>query len=202
MAQERCKLMGGTFENFVQFLLFVIVMSVLWFKRWRERPRRSYKIWFMDIFKQICSGTEAHLINLGVSTLLGDASSTSNKVDDCEWYFVNFSLDTTVGLMLTFFSLKGVERMARRRDWTSLKVSGEYGTPPSYRVGAKQVSERSAGGVEENENTSQRAEASSKRSELVTTTTIVQTRISSHYYPLRTLFARRSSPAGSRSFAW
>ena len=126
MASEECKLIGGLWEDFVQFLLFCTVVFVLWYKRKKERPQRPYKIWSLDVGKQICSGTEAHLLTLACAMwILPD--DQGKDVDDCEWYFVIFSLDTTVGVALTYVFLKLTEKGARRWGWDSLKVSGDYG---------------------------------------------------------------------------
>ena len=133
--EEKCKLVDGTFGYIVQFILFVIVISSLYYKRYKEKPQRPMKIWMLDVGKQICSGTEAHLINMGVSIYI----LSEDDLDECEWYFVNFTMDTTIGVGLTFFFLKSVEWGARQFDWNALKVSGEYGTPTNYSTYFKQL---------------------------------------------------------------
>ena len=52
-ADDHCTLLQGNFDKFVQFLLAVLSLSVLVYKRHVERPRRTFIVWFMDSSKQV-----------------------------------------------------------------------------------------------------------------------------------------------------
>ena len=63
----------------------------------------------MDATKQALSSGMAHGINLFLAILLGHFAKAK---DDCLWYFVNITIDTTVGVFLCFLLLKGIEKIA------------------------------------------------------------------------------------------
>ena len=144
--KDECQLMAGSFSNFIQFVLFLIVMSVLFLKRHLEKPQRPVKIWLLDVGKQIVGGGEAHVLNMLIAGFLkrdGSNNNNNNKEDgngdECQWYFVNFALDTSIGVLLNIGLLKLLTIIATKKKWKSLMVSGDYGSPISYRVWAIQL---------------------------------------------------------------
>jgi len=56
----------------------------------------------------------------------------------CEWYFTNFTIDTTLGVFLNVTLLRTFMSFAASRNW-SLGTSGDYGNPVNYNVWAKQL---------------------------------------------------------------
>ena len=82
--KEECRLMAGTFSNFIQFVLFLIVMSVLFLKRHLERPQRPVTIWLLDVGKQIIGGGEAHTINMLIAGFLKRDAGTNNEEEEDE----------------------------------------------------------------------------------------------------------------------
>ena len=48
-------------------------------------------------------------------------------------YFVNFTVDTVVGVFICFGLLKLLECAARKYQWTSVVRTGDYGDPPKVR---------------------------------------------------------------------
>ena len=90
--------MFGGFGFLIQGILGAAAFSVLIVKRYVEKPRRPWKIWFYDILKQIISSLFLHLFNLVISAILSD---DDNDADACVWYFVTVVLDCTLGAFLS-----------------------------------------------------------------------------------------------------
>ena len=66
-------------------------------------------------------------------------------------YFVNFTVDTVVGVFICFGLLKLLECAARKYQWTSVMRTGDYGDPPKVRreeKGSEGKRERREGGGE------------------------------------------------------
>ena len=77
---SECKLMAGLFADVVQLVLGGVAVSTLVFKRYRERPRRPWRIWFMDVSKQGLGALFAHVLNLFLSAALSWNSTCSDEV--------------------------------------------------------------------------------------------------------------------------
>ncbi|RLN88229.1 hypothetical protein BBJ28_00001573 [Nothophytophthora sp. Chile5] len=133
---EECKLLSGEFAVLLQVLLGFIALSVLVFKRLREVPRRPL-VWAFDASKQMVGASFAHVANLLIAILLysyeDSHKSTDTTVDQCALYFVNFTLDTTLGVFLNYVLLSAVSLLALRFRWSALMTPGDYGSP--VRVG-------------------------------------------------------------------
>mmetsp|Transcript_4722 Transcript_4722/g.9811 ORF Transcript_4722/g.9811 Transcript_4722/m.9811 type:complete len:252 (-) Transcript_4722:21-776(-) len=142
----QCHLMGGTFASLVQLLLFCASCSTLLLKRHLERPRRTWSIWAKDVVKQGLSANIIHLWNILASvlttrgsfdfsaiprvaslanstnmTLFGpakDGSEPAPTSDECELYLLTFALDTTVGLLITFYLMELTIRYPLLRSWS------------------------------------------------------------------------------------
>lgn len=89
----------------VQIVLGVLSFSVLIIKRYREHPKRPWKIWAMDTSKQGTSQLIAHFINVGISLLLSNHLSN----DACIWYFITNVLDNTIGVFFCCGVLRAIE---------------------------------------------------------------------------------------------
>ncbi|KAG3101876.1 hypothetical protein PI125_g14337 [Phytophthora idaei] len=131
--QDECKLLSGDFAVLLQVLLGFIAISVLAIKRLREVPRRPLMVWAFDAAKQMVGATFAHVANLLIAIVLysyqEELESDEESVDQCALYFVNFTLDTTLGIFLNYVLLSAVVLLALRFSWSSLKTPGDYGTP-------------------------------------------------------------------------
>ena len=90
------------FSLYIQILLALISFSVLIYKRFKEIPKRPWKIWFYDVFKLICSSILLHFLNLLISYGL----NKKYLDDSCKWYFVNLLLDTTLGVLTCYYIIK------------------------------------------------------------------------------------------------
>ena len=115
-------------------------MLVLFYKRSKERPQRPLKIWLLDVSKQVMGGFEAHVLNLLIAVVLDGRTEKGAGTDECEWYFVNFSIDTSLGVVLNLLLLRLLSLAAKKRGWTALQNTGFYGDPVDYEVWAKQLS--------------------------------------------------------------
>lgn len=113
----------NTFGFFIQGLLAVVAFSTLILKRFREPKnlRRPLQIWFYDTSKQAIGALVIHFANVYLSTLF--------KGDPCTWYFINYLLDSTIGLCLIYIFLQISQFIVHCYKWDTL-ILGEYGKPP------------------------------------------------------------------------
>ena len=63
---QSCQLIGLV-GILIQLILAAASFSVLIYKRYTERPKRAWKIWFLDTSKQGVSQFLAHVINVAIS---------------------------------------------------------------------------------------------------------------------------------------
>ena len=75
----------------------VVVLGTLVYKRHRERPRRTWRIWLMDVAKQLSGQLIVHMLNVTFSAV--GAMSAGNP---CSLYFLNIALDSTLGACVRF----------------------------------------------------------------------------------------------------
>ncbi len=61
---KTCKLIGGTFQSFLQLLLAIAALAALLVKRWKEYPRRRSTVWVYDVSKQVVGGLTMHAWNI------------------------------------------------------------------------------------------------------------------------------------------
>lgn len=83
-----CRLLDGLFADFVQVTLGAVAVSVLLVKRKCERPRRRWRVWFMDVSKQVFGAGFAHILNLLLAALLTSVSSSCP--DQVQWAVLLF----------------------------------------------------------------------------------------------------------------
>jgi hypothetical protein len=120
-----CNLLGGE-GILLQGTLIFLSFCILIVKRHIEKPKRSWKIWFMDVSKQGFSALTAHSLNVALAIWLSDSDSqTGSTTDPCIWYFVTIVLDTTLGIFLSISFLVGLEKIFTSCGYTRLK-SGNY----------------------------------------------------------------------------
>jgi len=135
---EECKLLEGFFAWSVQLLLFFMAIGALIVKRqYFEHPQRTLQIWLMDVGKQSGAAGFAHVLNLLTAYLLYKSEKAVS--DQCMWYFLNYFVDTTLGIPIAWFYLQVLTTVAGRYDWTRLARTGDYGTPPSYKTWIYQI---------------------------------------------------------------
>jgi hypothetical protein len=105
--ENQCKLLGP-FALLVQGALGVLALLTLVFKRYRESPKRPWKVWFFDVSKQVTGSVILHLINLLMSELgAGNLDSKvaevgsqqqdeqGRKPNPCSFYLLNLAIDVS-----------------------------------------------------------------------------------------------------------
>lgn len=107
-ANSKCELFGA-FGYIVQAILGVIAFLTLVAKRYLEKPRRPWKIWFFDASKQLISALVIHMFNLLLSVLLTNKESS----DQCVWYFLTLLLDCTLGVLVTYIIMWFIDGLAK-----------------------------------------------------------------------------------------
>eukprot|EP00611_Tribonema_gayanum_P000241 TRINITY_DN10171_c0_g2_i1.p1 TRINITY_DN10171_c0_g2~~TRINITY_DN10171_c0_g2_i1.p1 ORF type:complete len:338 (-),score=29.02 TRINITY_DN10171_c0_g2_i1:49-1062(-) len=131
---ERCRLIGGTYANVLQFVLGIAALTGLLVKRQQEKPRRPIKVWIYDVSKQGYGALFVHFWNIVMSMILADLSRRANadavERDACALYFVQFVLDMMLGMVMIWAMVRTQEWLAERCNVPSLAVSGDYGNPP------------------------------------------------------------------------
>lgn len=126
MEKDRCVLIGNTFANTMQFVVAMIAISVLFchkiiiendifniksrlYKKYRADPsqKRPWNIWFMDNAKQGVSSALAHIYATYIAVILSIDTTDNYSHDECGWFFVQFLIDTVIGVILSF----GISKM-------------------------------------------------------------------------------------------
>jgi hypothetical protein len=143
--QGRCRLLGP-FALVAQGGLGALALLTLVWKRWREVPKRPWKIFVFDVSKQVIGSMLLHVINLIMSELgtvdVDNAAATAASVkqmkggrspNPCSFYVLNLGIDTTLGVPVLYVLLKVLHRLFAYTPLAnppqSIK-SGNYGQPP------------------------------------------------------------------------
>lgn len=122
---HHCELINGSFSVFIQLLLGFMALSSLLIKRkYFERPKRSRKIWLYDTLKQIIGQFFAHIYNILIALILAERKEYN---DPCEWYILNYILDTILGMFVCWLFVRLVNRISYRYTKPFLR-SGNYRT--------------------------------------------------------------------------
>jgi store-operated calcium entry regulator len=104
-------------------------------KRYREKPRREWMVWFRDASKQAVSALVAHGWNVLFAVIL---NNDSHSTDQCTFYFMNFVVDNFIGIPLNVLFLK-LSSLIGKRLGTNKLESGNYGDPPRNSIWALQL---------------------------------------------------------------
>lgn len=142
-----------------QVALAALALSVLVFKRWRERPQRPHVVWLLDVSKQIISQGTAHICGIIIALVVHQRATLTSE---CSWYFVAFTVDTTAGVLFTIALHSAALRLAEwhsagvhrplesdstpvgveNEPWSAaIAACGSYGVPPSLRRWGLQAAE-------------------------------------------------------------
>lgn len=134
-----CQLLATSFGWWLQVFLGAACFVTLVGKRFTDRVRRPWKVWFFDTSKQGLSALVIHFVNILLSMAFG-AWLDSNS-DPCNWYWINLTLDDTLGIGILFILLRLLQRCYRLRciNRPDLALSGEYGDPPNLKVFIRQL---------------------------------------------------------------
>lgn len=133
-----CTLLGDARLGWaVQGALAFFGLATLFAKRCFEKPQRPFNIWILDVMKQAFSGACAHGLGMLNANILNKVEVSSGN--ECSWYFIAFSLDTSFGVMFAYCGIQAIQTMAHKCSWPSLQETGRYGDPPNKVVWAKQM---------------------------------------------------------------
>lgn len=121
---DDCKLLGP-FALAVQAIMGVLVIGSLVYKRQRETPKRKWKIWALDVSKQLLGQLFVHMLNV----VLSDFVANIGDENPCSLYFLNILVDTTIGVFFIYTTLKWLTWYLTERLGLEGFVSGQY-TPP------------------------------------------------------------------------
>lgn len=128
-SDDSCQLLGPV-SIVIQILMGTAAVVSLLIKRNHEHPRRKMIVWMYDVAKQITGALGIHFINLGLSVLKrGGARMLGESGDDeeseCDWYFLNLLLDTTIGIPILWAALAAIESILRYFKVSNVE-SGNY----------------------------------------------------------------------------
>lgn len=94
---KECELLGPL-GIIVQVVLGVGSFAILVVKRYVEKPRRPWNIWALDSSKQAISQAVAHWTNMLLAFLLSEGEGS----DNCDWYFINITVDVIFGVLIAY----------------------------------------------------------------------------------------------------
>ncbi|CCE89963.1 uncharacterized protein TDEL_0A06310 [Torulaspora delbrueckii] len=128
-SDDTCQLLGPV-SIVIQVLMGTAAVASLLIKRNHEHPRRKMIVWMYDVAKQISGALGIHFINLALSVVKrgGPRMFNGNDNDDdseCDWYFLNLLLDTTIGIPILWASLTIIESILGYFKITNIE-SGNY----------------------------------------------------------------------------
>jgi len=127
-SEKVCKVYDGNdpFTIWVQVILAILALFALYIKRLREKPRRKFNTWFLDVSKQAIGATYAHMLNMLVANIIAANARGNQLTDECAWYAINYVMDTVFGLIISIGLLGLLDHFANKFDWVSLKDTGVY----------------------------------------------------------------------------
>jgi len=137
---QTCVLLGkfGSFGWYVQLCLLILCFSSLIYKRFVDKVRRSWLVWWFDVSKQGFGTCLTHTLNLCLAKMFEFLVNV--EADACNWYFINITLDTTLGclivMMLVLMMKQFYIKILKRPDLARI---GEYGKPPNWRIWRRQL---------------------------------------------------------------
>lgn len=132
--KQSCQLFGTT-ALIVQGVMGIIVILSLLFKRYREKPRRPWRIWIFDVSKQVVGQMFVHGVNVLVSVGAADEFSANA----CVFYFLNILLDTTLGVAIIYGLLYVSTYILSNKLHLEGFESGQYGKPPKLMFWVRQA---------------------------------------------------------------
>lgn len=138
-ALEVCDLISTSFGWWLQAVLGAVCFISLVGKRFTDKVRRPWRVWFFDTSKQACAAGLMHFGNIFLAMAFGEF--LDNSSDPCNWYWINLTLDDTLGVLVIFILLRLLQCTYRLRcvNRPHLALSGEYGDPPDLRIFVRQL---------------------------------------------------------------
>ncbi|GHJ88606.1 hypothetical protein NliqN6_5008 [Naganishia liquefaciens] len=135
---KSCSLVGPV-ALIVQALMAVLVVGSLLVKRWYEgtggRKKRRWRVWALDVGKQLIGQGAVHGSNLLISDQVADKGGSN----PCSLYFLNVLVDTTIGVLVLYLALKGLTKACILVWGSEGFISGVFGHPPRIRFWLQQL---------------------------------------------------------------
>ena len=101
--------------------LLSIVSLVL--KKFAPNEKRTWRIFLLDIGKQLITAAFGHCLNLVFAELLQQVTKSGNG---CVWYLMNILTDVAFGTFLSFLLFKLVDYIAMKNKIDVLKQGMYY----------------------------------------------------------------------------
>ncbi|TXT05036.1 hypothetical protein VHUM_03856 [Vanrija humicola] len=133
-AAARCHLLGPT-ALVVQAIMGVIVIGSLVVKRQLEKRKRRWRVWVLDVGKQLVGQAVLH----GLNILVAHANVGEDVKNPCSLYFLNILIDTTIGVGIFYVALKGFTWLFATHYGLDGYKSGYYGNPPQWQLWGRQL---------------------------------------------------------------
>jgi len=116
-------------------VLFAFVVIGLIIKKTRERSNRTWPDFILDSSKQMIGASWLHLLNI----LFSFALHSLGGGDECTWYWLHITLDTTLGVYVNYQLHKLIYKIIIPK-WCSPRMaanfkSGDYGSPGNIHWG-------------------------------------------------------------------
>jgi hypothetical protein len=100
---EKCVLFPGIWGVFLQIVLGICSLSILFVKHKCERSQRTFDVFLQDTSKQVFGQLFIHFLNLVFAVILAMGYQHSNA---CHWYFIEIVTDCTFGCLIIWGLLK------------------------------------------------------------------------------------------------
>lgn len=140
---DRCTVIENEFDFVVQGILGVCAFCVLLLKRQFEHPLRPTMVWLYDTTKQGVAALFVHFFNVAAARILPSTTTSTLKTpygsaDECDFYFINFMIDVTLGVFFIYGFLVFFMKIARCLK-LEIRETGDYGSPPKSKEFLKQL---------------------------------------------------------------
>ena len=122
VSEETCHLLGW-FGVFVQLILFMFSVGALLAKKLMPTERRPWRIFLLDISKQLITTGFIHTLNIALSVYLVTLTDYNNG---CVWYFINFCMDNLLGIVICYCIFKVIDHFAVANQIEVLKQGVYY----------------------------------------------------------------------------
>ena len=93
----------------MQLLLALICTGSLVVKKFLPGETRSWKVFCLDIWKQLLTAAFAHLLNLILAVYIQSVTKSGNG---CVWYLITMVLDCLLGMGIAYIFFKIVDEIA------------------------------------------------------------------------------------------
>mmetsp|Transcript_37530 Transcript_37530/g.74505 ORF Transcript_37530/g.74505 Transcript_37530/m.74505 type:complete len:413 (+) Transcript_37530:78-1316(+) len=105
---EPCTLLTGPLHYLLQVLLVGVSLTALYLKnKWENitgKSNRTFLQFLCDSFKQLLGAAWMHVLNLAFANIFSSYMTFKVK-DECNWYWIEIMIDTTLGVFIEYWLL-------------------------------------------------------------------------------------------------